>query len=170
MEDSSKNWENLYTFYLHLSPVYVCSSLFTCLALFWTWWSCQKTSCENSSDFQDKPQDKTVKSSRNTNKLYFTSTEKCIAANEDDSDYESEQVAGIEALGEPSMMKHLKSARQMVIEKKLTAGLSKEQLQKEKETQASQLEAIYKLLKQKEEQFNIRSMDELQEQLKLYKS
>lgn len=36
--------------------------------------------------------------------------------------------------------------------------------------QASQLAAIYKLLKEKEDKFQIRSMDELQEQLRLYKS
>lgn len=34
----SSNWENLFIYYANLSPVYVCSSLFTVLALFFTWW------------------------------------------------------------------------------------------------------------------------------------
>ncbi|KAK3909925.1 Matrix-remodeling-associated protein 7 [Frankliniella fusca] len=166
MADTSSNWENLCTFYLHLSPIYVCSSLFTCLALFWTWWSSQKTSGDNKPSFQaTKYQGTTAKSSRHKDKLNFNSSFKYPA---DDSVNESEEEAN-ECNEKPSVMKHLKSARQQVIEKQLAAGLSKEQLEKEKETQASQLEAIYKLLKEKEDQFNIRSMDELQEQLKLYK-
>ena len=68
-----------------------------------------------------------------------------------------------------SIMRHVKSARQSAIEKQLAAGLSKEQLMKEKEVQATQLAAIFELLKEKEDQFHIRSMDELQEQLKLYR-
>ncbi|KAJ1522705.1 hypothetical protein ONE63_001866 [Megalurothrips usitatus] len=173
MVDTSTNWENLSIYYSNLSPVYICSSLFTIAALILTWWaSIHKTSSAKDADSEESENSSTAskeplvipargKDSKRVQK-------ECC---EDDSiKAVAKRLAAEKFVEEHSVMKHIKSARQSAIEKQLSAGLSEEQLLKERETQASQLAAIYKLLKEKEDQFQITSMDELQDQLKLYRA
>ncbi|XP_034235744.1 uncharacterized protein LOC117642045 isoform X2 [Thrips palmi] len=163
------NWENLFIFYANLSPVYVCSSLLTILALFFTWWFSTNIAKGH------KDNEGRLKSSMRTQEFYRAS----IGSSENNMSQRRKVPTNIQdaptqltsdKVSDTSMMKHIKTIRQAEIEKQLTAGLSEQQLINEREMQASQLAAIYKLLKEKEDKFQIRSMDELQEQLRLYKS
>lgn len=63
----------------------------------------------------------------------------------------------------------IKAARQSAIVEQLTASLTDEQLQEERKIEAQQLEAIFQLLQNQEDKFHVGSMQELQDQLKLYR-
>lgn len=74
-----------------------------------------------------------------------------------------------DGVSKSGLLKKIKLARQEAIEQELAAGLTDQQLQQERETEQAQLAAIFKLLQQQEEKFQVSSMEELQEQLKLYR-
>lgn len=54
MAGVATNWENLSIYYANLSPVYLCSTLFTILALFFTWWFSKNVSNESDSKVRKK--------------------------------------------------------------------------------------------------------------------
>ncbi|XP_049959359.1 uncharacterized protein LOC126475495 [Schistocerca serialis cubense] len=81
----------------------------------------------------------------------------------------SENIQCEGAVSKSGLLKKIKLARQEAIEQELAAGLTDQQLQQEKETEQAQLAAIFKLLQEQEEKFQVSSMEELQEQLKLYR-
>ncbi|PNF32548.1 hypothetical protein B7P43_G02420 [Cryptotermes secundus] len=68
-----------------------------------------------------------------------------------------------------SILSQIKISRQKAIAEQLSAGLTEEQLQQEKETERKQLEAIFQLLKEQEDKFHVNSMEELEDQLRLYR-
>nr|CAD7426594.1 unnamed protein product [Timema monikensis] len=74
-----------------------------------------------------------------------------------------------EGVGESGILTQLKIARQEAIVQQLSAGMTEEQLEEEKEMEKQQLEAILQLLRQQEEKFQVGSMEELQDQLRLYR-
>lgn len=174
MADVSCNWENLSIYYTNLSPVYLCCSVFTALTLIFTWWFTSGSLCSHDANPLRK-ESSLIKENHSRTKTSQKLSEDTVSVNpqyEDSTSWDSDTKARLATAGllrDHSTIKHIKSARQTAIEKQLTAGLSSEQLEKEREIQVSQLAAIYKLLKEKEDQFQIKSMDELQEQLRLYK-
>nr|CAD7405665.1 unnamed protein product [Timema poppensis] len=74
-----------------------------------------------------------------------------------------------EGVGESGILTKLKIARQEAIVQQLSAGMTEEQLEEEKEMEKQQLEAILQLLRQQEEKFQVGSMEELEDQLRLYR-
>nr|CAD7572729.1 unnamed protein product [Timema californicum] len=61
-----------------------------------------------------------------------------------------------EGVGESGILTKLKIARQEAIVQQLSAGMTEEQLEEEKETEKQQLEAILQLLRQQEEKFQVK--------------
>lgn len=68
-------------------------------------------------------------------------------------------------LTDDSLQTQYKLARQKLVEQELTP----EQRYKEKEAEAQQLAVILKLLQEKSDTFQVASMDELEDQLRLYR-
>ncbi|XP_059474452.1 matrix-remodeling-associated protein 7 [Neocloeon triangulifer] len=64
----------------------------------------------------------------------------------------------------------IKAAKQNVLLKSVKADETEEQRHLEKKTQEEQMAAIWDLLKQQEEKFNVGSKQELEAQLRLYRS
>lgn len=62
----------------------------------------------------------------------------------------------------------VKQAQSQATKKLVEQELTKEQLDDEKALQQQQMEAIFKLLQEQEEKFGIRSMEDVQSQMKLY--
>ncbi|KAL3876047.1 hypothetical protein ACJMK2_033932 [Sinanodonta woodiana] len=62
----------------------------------------------------------------------------------------------------------VKKAQLRVTNKKLEQNLTVEQLKDEREIQRKQLEEIFKLIKDQNDKFGISSIDDIQEQMKLY--
>ncbi|KAK3612271.1 hypothetical protein CHS0354_039552 [Potamilus streckersoni] len=62
----------------------------------------------------------------------------------------------------------VKKAQLRVTNKKLEQSLTEEQLKDEREIQRKQLEEIFKLIKDQNDKFGISSIDDIQEQMKLY--
>ncbi|XP_021932573.1 matrix-remodeling-associated protein 7 isoform X2 [Zootermopsis nevadensis] len=75
----------------------------------------------------------------------------------------------LEMSNNESILSQIKMSRQKAIVEQLSAGLTEEQLQQEKETERKQLEAIFQLLKEQEDKFHVNSMEELEDQLRLYR-
>ncbi|BFZ03181.1 hypothetical protein BsWGS_06219 [Bradybaena similaris] len=61
-----------------------------------------------------------------------------------------------------------KRVQQSVATRTIEKSLTEQQLQEEREVQRRQLGEIFRLMQQQEERFGIGSMDDMQEQLKLY--
>ncbi|KAJ9582288.1 hypothetical protein L9F63_003417 [Diploptera punctata] len=74
-----------------------------------------------------------------------------------------------ETIENESIVTHYKKFRQKAIAEQLSAGLTPEQLEEEKEMEKKQLEAILQLLKEQEDKFHVNSMEELEDQLRLYR-
>ena len=62
----------------------------------------------------------------------------------------------------------MKKTKQRVALKKIEAEMTKEQRELEREIQRKQLEDIFKLMEEQKEEFGISSVDDVQEQMKLY--
>lgn len=62
----------------------------------------------------------------------------------------------------------IKKVKQDVTTRKICETLSEEQIAEEKQRQRDQLAEIFKLMQEQEEKFGINSMDEIQEQMRLY--
>lgn len=75
----------------------------------------------------------------------------------------------MEMTNSESILSQIKMSRQKAIAEQLSAGLTEEQLQQEKETERKQLEAIFQLLKEQQDKFHVNSMEELEDQLRLYR-
>ncbi|KDR12664.1 matrix-remodeling-associated protein 7 isoform X1 [Zootermopsis nevadensis] len=87
-----------------------------------------------------------------------------------DTNYSNEQANDLlEMSNNESILSQIKMSRQKAIVEQLSAGLTEEQLQQEKETERKQLEAIFQLLKEQEDKFHVNSMEELEDQLRLYR-
>uniref|UniRef100_A0A1B6LXW1 Matrix-remodeling-associated protein 7 helical domain-containing protein n=1 Tax=Graphocephala atropunctata TaxID=36148 RepID=A0A1B6LXW1_9HEMI len=63
----------------------------------------------------------------------------------------------------------IKLGRQTLLAEKVAATLTEEQLQEEREVEKQQLEAIFQLLQTQQEKFQVASIKELEDQLKLYR-
>ncbi|XP_013393425.1 matrix-remodeling-associated protein 7 [Lingula anatina] len=61
-----------------------------------------------------------------------------------------------------------KKVRSRVASRLIAKELSEEQLEEEKEVQEVQMSQIFKLLREHEEKFGVHSLDEMQQQMKLY--
>lgn len=62
----------------------------------------------------------------------------------------------------------IKKVKQDVTTRKICEGLSPEQIAEERQRQQEQLAEIFKLMQERQEQFGISSMDEMQAQMRLY--
>lgn len=62
----------------------------------------------------------------------------------------------------------IKKVKQKVATRKICEGLTKEQLAEERERQREQLSQIFKLMQEQKERFGINSMEEMQDQMRLY--
>ncbi|XP_033738888.1 uncharacterized protein LOC117326306 [Pecten maximus] len=62
----------------------------------------------------------------------------------------------------------VKKAKQRVTNKKIVEELTPEQVHEEREIQQQQLQNIYKLMQAQNEKFGVNSLDEVQQQMKLY--
>ncbi|KAG8295400.1 hypothetical protein J6590_081280 [Homalodisca vitripennis] len=63
----------------------------------------------------------------------------------------------------------LKIGRQTLLAEKVAASLTEEQLLEEREVEKQQLEAIFQLLQSQQDKFQVASIEELENQLKLYR-
>lgn len=90
---------------------------------------------------------------------------------EDDDNFQNNQQANdpVEINDSESILSQIKMSRHKAIAEELSSGLTEEQLQQEKETEKKQLEAIFQLLKEQQDKFNVNSMEELKDQLRLYR-
>ncbi|XP_039283676.1 matrix-remodeling-associated protein 7-like isoform X2 [Nilaparvata lugens] len=62
----------------------------------------------------------------------------------------------------------LKAVRQPIVQQ-ISSGLTEDQLKEEREAEAQQLAEIFQLLQNQEDKFNVSSMEELEDQMKLYR-
>lgn len=62
----------------------------------------------------------------------------------------------------------VKKAKQRVTNKKIVEELTPDQVQEEREIQQQQLQNIFKLMQAQSEKFGVNSLDEVQQQMKLY--
>ena len=62
----------------------------------------------------------------------------------------------------------VKKARQRVVTREIRQNLSAEDMEVEREAQRKQLEEIFKLMEQQNDKFGMESMDQVQEQMRLY--
>lgn len=89
---------------------------------------------------------------------------------QDDTNHNNQQAKDpMEIKDSESILSRIKLSRQKAIAEQLSAGLTEEQLQQEKETERKQLEAIFQLLKEQQDKFHVNSMEELEDQLRLYR-
>lgn len=66
------------------------------------------------------------------------------------------------------IQREVKKARQRVALQKIESEMSSEQRHREREIQRQQLENIFKLMEDQKERFGVGSVDDVQEQMKLY--
>lgn len=83
---------------------------------------------------------------------------------------ESKEFLNNEDLKQPSVISRVKIAQQKAIDKKVEESMTKEDLENEMKIQQDQLSKIYGLLKENKETFGDVSMEEIHNQMSLYKT
>jgi hypothetical protein len=67
-----------------------------------------------------------------------------------------------------NIQSRMKKARQRTMTEEVEKDMSPDDKQREAQVKRQQLEAIFKLMEQSPEEFGITSMDDMEEQVKLY--
>ncbi|PSN57641.1 hypothetical protein C0J52_05417 [Blattella germanica] len=101
---------------------------------------------------------------------WFQDTQPKHLQDDTNKERENQENDSADIYDKDSIVTQYKMTRQKVIAEQLSAGLTEEQLEEEKETEKKQLEAIFRLLKEQEDKFHVNSMEELESQLRLYRT
>ncbi|XP_022189711.1 matrix-remodeling-associated protein 7 [Nilaparvata lugens] len=89
-----------------------------------------------------------------------------MSTDEGNSDSMKDKDSNIEVRKE--IFSQLKAVRQPIVQQ-ISSGLTEDQLKEEREAEAQQLAEIFQLLQNQEDKFNVSSMEELEDQMKLYR-
>lgn len=152
---NEQSWlENLSIYNDNLSVYYIGSIIISLVSVLLTWWYHRYE--------KNQRQNATLHSQLSGDENYADNIheEQCVTHSEEKA-----------SVGESSIhtWSQIKAARHSAIVDQLTASLTDEQLQEERKIEAQQLEAIFKLLQNQEDKFQVGTMQELQDQLKLYR-
>ncbi|XP_054286729.1 matrix-remodeling-associated protein 7-like [Macrosteles quadrilineatus] len=138
--------ENLSIHNINLSVYYIASVLITVLSIIITWWYQKYSSA--------KLEDSGVNSSISEGQIEEETSDLKESQRKDDSIDEN-------------IMSHIKKRHSLAEE--VAANLTQQQLEEEMEVEKQQLEAIFQLLQNQQEKYQVSSMEELEDQLRLYR-
>ncbi|XP_046660262.1 matrix-remodeling-associated protein 7 [Homalodisca vitripennis] len=147
--------ENLSIYNDSLSVYYLASVFISILSVVFAWWYHKYTIASNGKD-------KTKMTTNCQNVVPQPSV------NNEVSDFSEGEEQDNDHLDDEIISK-LKIGRQTLLAEKVAASLTEEQLLEEREVEKQQLEAIFQLLQSQQDKFQVASIEELENQLKLYR-
>ncbi|KAK6617126.1 hypothetical protein RUM43_014728 [Polyplax serrata] len=150
--------ENFSIFIDNICIYHVFFDLISFCTIIFTWWFCKSQNAGVHDSSETNEEQVTEESDSSTN---------VSAETELFEKYEDEY--SLVDWNDDNILSNLKIIRQKALAKELQSKLSKDELEEEKKIEKMQLEKIFQLLQDQEEKFQMTSMEQLQDQLHLYR-